>query len=171
MASTLESIAKTLLNNKTSDEIGKSLGVSSEDASAVLAAVLPQLLQGATAQASSSKTQDSFAEALESHSTNYTSDLAKFFKNVDIEDGAKIVGHLLGTDQKKVATQASKKTGIDTKQVIKIAAAAAPLVMTLIGNATKKEKKKAKDDSTLASIAKAALSSVDANAILKALIK
>ena len=171
MASTMESIAKILADKNTMNALSKSLGVNEEDASAVLASILPQLLKGASAQATSAKTQASFAEALEQHSKKDTSNLASFFKNVDLEDGAKIVGHLLGAKETKAAETASKKTGIDTKQVIKIAAAAAPLIMTLVGTATKKEQKKAKDDSALGSIAKTLLSSVDAGDILKALIK
>lgn len=169
MASALESIGKILSDKKTMAAISKSLGVSADDAGAVLESVLPALLQGASAQASNAKTQESFAKALEDHSGVSTSNIASFFKNVDLDDGAKIVGHLLGTKQTKAAKEASKKTGIDAKEVLKIAAAAAPLVMTLVGNATKKEQKKAKDNSGLGTIAKALLSNVDAGDILKAL--
>ena len=171
MASTLESITQILSDKKTMTAISKSLGITAEDAGTVLASVLPELLKGASAQASNKKTQESFAKALEDHSSTSKFNLSSFFKNVDLDDGAKIVGHLLGTKQTSTAKAVSKKTGIDTKEVLKIAAAAAPLILTLVGNETKKQQKKESEASGLGTIAKTLLSNVDATDILKALIK
>lgn len=168
MASTLDTITKTLLSKDTLASLGKTVGISEDDASKVLASVLPKLLEGATAQASNAKTEASFGEALESHAGNYTTNIASFFKNVDIDDGAKIVKHLLGSKETAVAKETKKSTGIDPKVVTAVMAAAAPLLMSVIGNKAKKEQKK---DSTVASVAKAVLGSVDVGSLVNAFIK
>ena len=51
----------------------------------------------------------------------------------DMNDGAKIVGHLLGNNSNAVVQQASQKSGLSLGQTLKILSIAAPLIMSLLG--------------------------------------
>lgn len=72
--------------------------------------------------------------------------MSKFIKNIDMEDGAKIVGHLLGKEDEKTAAVAAKASGIDAKKIIKLMAILAPIIMNQLGKESKKSGKKTNDD-------------------------
>ena len=166
----LGSIASTLLGSSSLTGIADSTGASKNDITQVLSSALPLLLQGAGKQSTGKTTAEAFAQALEQHAGNSTSSLSSFFKNVDLEDGAKIVSHLLGSSTNSTASEISKKTGLDAKQVATILAAAAPLIMSLLGQKTAQAKKEDKT-STTQDLAKALIGSVDVNSLLKGLLK
>ena len=169
MASNLGSIMTTLLGSDALKGISSASGVSSKDVTSVLSSALPLLLSGAGKQ-TSGKTASGFASALEQHAGTDISNLASFFKNVDADDGAKIVQHLLGSKTNSAAKDIAKKSGLDAEQVIKILAVAAPLLMSLLGKKTQSDKKKDKT-STTAALASALLSNVDVGSILTSLLK
>lgn len=166
----LETIASTVLGSSSLNGIAKSTGASKQDVSNVISQALPLLLQGATKQSKSKSTAESFAQALEQHASNSTSSLSSFFKNVDLDDGAKIVSHLLGTSTNTSAKKISKSSGLDVETVTKILAAAAPLVMSLLGKTTAKAKK-ADKSSTTQDLAKTLLGNVDVGGIINSLLK
>ena len=58
-------------------------------------------------------------------------------------DGAKIVNHLLGAEQEEIAAKAKKKSGLDTKTILKIMAIMAPILMSKMGQTAKTETAKA----------------------------
>lgn len=153
MANNLSSLAKTLLSSDALKGISKQTDISAEDVSSILTTALPALLNGANKQATQKSTAEGFLEALKSHGANDTSNITSFLKNVDVEDGAKIIKHLLGSNTSAVTKEVAKssKTGIKSADVAKVLAVAAPLIMSLIGKQT--GKKKESDTSTaLASI-------------------
>lgn len=125
------------------EQVGKMMGVSDKEASSAIAEVLPVLIMGMQGQAKGKDTQQGFLKALDDHGKEDTSDIAKFIKNIDLDDGAKIVNHLLGAkQQEEVAAKAGKKVGLDAGTIIKIMAIVAPILMTQMGkkaNATAKE--------------------------------
>lgn len=143
MANDIQSLAKQLLGNDAIAEIGKKVGLSAVDTKGVLASVLPDLLNGASNQASSASTKDSFLSALLDHSKNDASNLSSFFGKADLDDGQKIINHLLGKDgAESVSKKAAKNSGLKAADVAKILACAAPLLMCLMGKQSKKEDKK-----------------------------
>lgn len=133
----MNDILKIALNSGVIDQVSKQTGISATDAASVMEDVLPMLLKGMQGQASDSKTQPGFLQALADHSKQDTADVSSFIKNVDTEDGDKIVNHLLGQEKEAVAAKAKKKSGIDTKTILKIMAILAPLLMTKMGSAAK----------------------------------
>lgn len=164
----LSSIASTLLGSNSLEGIVSQTGASKKDVSAVLNEALPLLLQGVGKQSTGKDTLASFASALEKHAGNSTSSLSSFFKNVDINDGAKIVSHLLGGDTSSIAKEISKKVNIDEKTVKQILSVAAPLLMSLLG---KKVTENKDDKTSTASLAQSLLGSVDVGSILGSLLK
>ena len=121
------------------EQVSKMIGVKEEDAGKALNVVLPLLLKGMQSQAKSKETKDGFIKALDDHGKNDPKDVKKFLKNVDTDDGAKIVNHLLGSKTEDVAAKAGKKSGLDVKTILKIMAIVAPLLMSQMGKEAKTE--------------------------------
>ncbi len=130
--------------------------VTRNDMAAAISSLLPQLLNGAVEQSKGSETKDGFSKALDDHSKDEASSFTGFMKNVDMTDGAKIVKHLLGSKQEAVVEDTAKKAGLDAKQVAKIAAVVAPLLMSTLGKANKEVKSKDEKASTTGLIGKLA---------------
>lgn len=149
------------------EQVGKMMGVSDKEASSAIAEILPVLIQGMQGQAKGKDTKDSFIKALNDHGKDDTSDIGKFIKNIDLDDGAKIVNHLLGSKEKEeVAAKAGKKSGLDAGTVIKIMAVVAPILMTQMG---KKANNEAKQSSSgdMGGIVGSLLDNVDVGDVIK----
>lgn len=127
----------TLLSLLTSSAsiggMSQSTNVSSNGVQNILGAALPSLLSGALGQSTNANTASGFANALTQHAAVNTSNLGSFFGNVDLDDGAKIVEHLLGSNSTATVAQIAKQTGVSKKDVTKVLSAAAPLLMSLLG--------------------------------------
>ncbi len=129
----LTSMMKTMLSPDSIAKMSEKTGASTDEVKSVLLSALPAMLSGVQGQAGSRETVEGFAGALESHAKDDTSDVAAFLSNVDIKDGQKIVGHLLGGDKAAATRAAAQKAGLSNKAAGSILGAAAPLLMSLLG--------------------------------------
>lgn len=143
-----KSVMNAIMNEDTLKMVSQLAGVDEKEAGSIVAAVLPTLLKGAASQNKNKDTAAGFLEAVLSHGEKDSSDMTKFIKNIDTEDGAKIVKHLLGAggDEKAAEAVAAKAKGIDTKKIIKIMAILAPIIMNQLGKEAKKSGKKSNAD-------------------------
>ncbi len=162
----MEKMLKLMLGSDALGPVSEQAGLSQEDTAQVIETVLPMLLKGMQGQAKNQSTQKGFLEALSQHGKEDTSDVNKFLKNVDTEDGAKIVKHLLGTEENELAAKATKKSGIDTKTILKIMAIIAPLLMSQMGKDADKKKSKGKNDDMI-DIVTGLLDGVDVGDVLR----
>ena len=119
----METIMKMMLQSGALDQVSGMLGVDGKSAESAIEYVMPMLLKGMQGQM---KNED-------------TKDLKKAVKDADVDDGAKIVRHLLGAQEEEVAAKAKKKSGLDTKTILKIMAILAPILMSKMGQTAKKE--------------------------------
>ena len=158
----MTSLITTLLSSDSVSGVGKAANADKSNVQSVLNAALPLLLNGAKAQSEDKSTAESFANALLSHGQKDTSNVASFLKNVDLDDGAKIIGHLLGNGN-SVKTIA-KESGVSSKETSNILSAAAPLLMSLLGQGT--STKKNNNTAAALSIASAVLQNVDVGDLL-----
>lgn len=161
----ITSLIGTLLSSDSISGVSKSTKSSSSDVMSVMTAALPLLLNGAKAQAEDESTAASFSKALATHGKKDTSDLSSFLGNVDLEDGSKIIGHLLGNDSDAIKTIA-KQAGTNTKTASNVLSAAAPLMMSLLGQKDNDDD----DDSALGSIAAALIKNVDVGDLIGGLL-
>lgn len=129
----LNALMGTLLSGDTVANMSQLTGASQQEVQSVLSSALPAMLNGAQQQANDQATAESFVNALAQHAQADTSDVNAFLQNVDVEDGAKIVGHLLGSQQQGTAQAAAEKAGITAGSSNLILSAAAPLLMSLLG--------------------------------------
>ena len=162
----MNDVMKMMLNSGNIGQMGKLLGVNEQEATSAIEDVLPMLIKGMQGQATNKETQQGFLKALQDHSQDDTSDFTRFLKNVDTDDGAKIVKHLLGQKEEEVAAKATKKSGLDKKTIMKIMAIAAPFLMSQMGKSAKSKAKAATSDDML-SIVGGLLDGVDATDVIR----
>lgn len=163
----LKKLTSALLSSDSIEGLSGAAGVSSGDVTSVLKEALPTLLNGASEQAKSKETSKSFADALSKHAKDDTNDLAGFLGNVDLEDGAKIIGHLLGSGSKKTTSSIAKKAGVSNDKTAAILSAAAPLLMSLLGQQADEDEDK---DSGVEAMIGSLLSNVDVGELLTGLL-
>lgn len=163
----IQKLATTLLSSDALNGLSQRSGASKSDVKSVLTQVLPTLLGGADNQAKNADTAESFAAALASHAKNSTSDLTSFLGSIDLEDGGKIIGHLLGADTESTTASVSEKTGVSSGTISTIMSAAAPLLMSLLGQQADEDDDK---DSGVASLMGSLLSNVDVGELLMGLL-
>ena len=161
----ISSLIGTLLSSDSISGVSKTTKSSSSDVTSILSAALPALLNGAKAQAEDESTAAGFSKALASHGKDDTSDVASFLDKVDLEDGSKIIAHLLGSDDSAVKSIA-KKAGTNTKTTSNVLSAAAPLLMSLLGQKDNDDD----DDSALGAIAASLIKNVDVGDIIGGLL-
>ena len=126
-------ILSTLLSASSIKGISKTTGTDTDTVTTILSQAVPALLTGANKQATNSKTAKSFAQALTEHAQENTSNVGTFFKNVDLNDGAKIIQHLLGSSTASTTKSISKAADTDTETTASVLSATAPLLMSLLG--------------------------------------
>ena len=163
----LTKLAGTLLSSDSVKGLSDLAGVSDSDVTKVLSQALPSLLDGAKGQASNKDTAESFANALSDHAKDNTGSLGSFLGNVDLKDGAKIIGHLLGSDEDSTVKSISKKSGVDSDKISTILSAAAPLLMSLLGQQADEDDDK---ESGAAALVGALLENVDVGELLTGLL-
>ena len=153
----INSLLGTLLSSDSVSGVSKATKADNNEVASVLNAALPMLLKGAKKQSEDKDTAESFATALLSHGKKDTSNLSSFLKNVDLDDGSKIIGHLLGKDDDSVK-KIAKSSGVSTKKTGDILSAAAPLLMSLLGQESASKKS---DNNMALELAGALLKNVD----------
>ena len=153
----INSLLGTLLSSDSVSGVSKATKADDKEVASVLNAALPLLLKGAKKQSEDKDTAESFATALLSHGKKDTSNLSSFLKNVDLDDGSKIIGHLLGKDDDSVK-KIAKSSGVSAKKTGDILSAAAPLLMSLLGQESASKKS---DNNVALELAGALLKNVD----------
>ena len=129
MANSTE-LLKQLLSKDALEGISKVTGVDGDEVTKILGAALPQLMSGAEKETAEKK--DDFVVALADHAKQDTTNMSSFFNGVDLADGAKIIGHLLGNTD-KTAEAVAKKAGVTKAKSKSVLSAVAPLFMSLLG--------------------------------------
>lgn len=163
----LKKLAGSLLSSDSINGLSGLTGASDKDVTSVLTQALPTLLSGAKDQANGEGTSQSFVTALTDHAKDDTSDLTKFLGKVDIKDGAKIIGHLLGSGKDNVVADIAKDTGVSKAKTSSILSGAAPLLMSLLGQQAQEEEK---DESLMGGLVGSLLSNVDMGSLFTGLL-
>lgn len=132
----INSLLSTIVSGDSVEGVGKAAGVSADSTKSILTAALPSLLSGAVAQSKNSETADSFAKALTQHASSDTSNVSSFLSGVDLSDGSKIISHLFGSKTDSTVSQIAQKSGTSTEETANVLSAAAPLLMSLMGQQT-----------------------------------
>lgn len=129
-------IAKLLSVFSNSDSVAalsQHSGVDSSQVSDLLAKAIPILMKGMQQNASTEAGANSLAKALDDHAGSDVSNAGAFLKNMDLSEGSKILGHILGNKKEDVQTGLAQKTGLSSSQVGSILASVAPMLLSVLG--------------------------------------
>ena len=132
-------LGKTIVNG-----VAGQTGQSKNKTSELLTMALPVLTQAMKRNASSSEGAQSLMNALkDKHDGSILDNLDGLFDggvNEDVlQDGNKILGHVLGTKQQNVTNTLSVKSGIDSNSVAQILQVAAPILLGLLGKQSQQQ--------------------------------
>ncbi len=163
----LSKLAGSLLSSDSIKGLSSLTGASNDDIQSVLTNALPSLLSGATEQAKNADTAESFANALAQHAKDDTSNLSSFLGNVDMADGAKIIGHLLGANKEETVQKAAKASGVSQNKTSDILSAVAPMLLSLLGQQADEDDDK---ESGVNALVGSLLDNVDMGSLLSGLI-
>lgn len=110
----------------------------------VLTMALPVLMAAMKRNASNPQGAENLLGAISNkHDGSILNNLGGLFSGgVDgdvINDGSKILGHVLGNKQSNVEMALSQKSGVDANTVSQILKMAAPILLGILGNQAKKE--------------------------------
>lgn len=136
-----------LLNSDTGKTIisgvAGSTGQDTNKTSSVLTMALPVLMKAMQRNAATPQGAESLKNALNKHDGGILDNLGDLFNggvNSDVlQDGGKILGHVLGNKQQGVEQVIGQKAGMDTGAVADILKTAAPILMGLLGKQSRQE--------------------------------
>ena len=126
-------LGKTIING-VSNETGQPQNKTNE----LLTMALPVLMQGMRRNASSQEGAQGLLGALENkHDGSILDNLGDLFNGgvnrEVVDDGDKILGHVLGNRKQNVTNALSQKSGVDAGSVAQILKVAAPILMGVLG--------------------------------------
>jgi len=119
------------------------LGQDTNKTQSAISAAIPMLMGALKKQAANPDAASGLMNALQSkHDGSILDNVMDIFGggNVNeevVEDGDKILGHVLGEKKELVATALSKQNGIDMSSAMNILKMAAPIVMGMLGKQAK----------------------------------
>ena len=125
------------IGGQTVDHISQKLGTDPGTTSNAIDAALPLLLTAVARNASNPQQAQSLDRAVsQDHDGSILNDVAGFIsRGGSSQDGAGILGHILGGKQQAVQNGLSQATGLDTGKTAQLLTLLAPLVMGALGRA------------------------------------
>ena len=140
----MDLLSGQLGNENVLKQLSKSTGADSSQIQQAIKLGLPALMQAMGKNAASEKGASSLAKALDNHKDDNIDNIDNFLKNVDKEDGAKILNHILGNKNPSLQRNLAKQTGMNQDQTSSLMAQLAPLLLGALG----KQKSSQKVDSS-----------------------
>ena len=114
-------------------------GATNDQTSKLISMALPLLMKSMTQNASSADGAQSLFQALSQHTS--TKSMSEQISGADLEDGAKIIGHILGSNQGDAVSKLAKESGMGEDQTMKALGAMAPALLSGLSAATNSGKK------------------------------
>jgi hypothetical protein len=131
-----------MLQGDAVKNMAEKFGVGEEVVQKVVAMGLPMIVGGLNKNVTDPKGAESLNNALDQHDGSLLSNLSNAFSsnasNI-MQDGMKILGHVLGSTQQPAQNQISKGVGVSSELVGNILSMAAPLVLEFLGQKKKEQ--------------------------------
>jgi len=162
----MELIMSQLNDKDALAELGKKVGANPSQVKQVTQMGLPTLIKALSNNASTPKGAEALAGALDQHKDDDINDIIQYIKNVDTEDGRKILNHVLANKNQNVQTRLAKQAGLQTSQVSGLMSQLAPLLLGALGQQKKKENLDATGISSLTSLLSDSMGKKDDSGIM-----
>lgn len=130
-------LTKQLSDPKVLEELGKRVGADPKQTKQLANAALPALLGALQNNAASPDGAKALNKALDDHKDDKIDDILGFLKNVDTNDGAKMLQHIFSDQKEAVQGDLAQKAGLQNNQVSDLLTQLAPLVLGALGNQKK----------------------------------
>lgn len=128
-----------MLGNKDMVEgISKKAGADTDQVGKLINMGLPTIMNAMKGNASSDKGAESLLNALRQHQDDDVEEMVKNPSKINMEDGEKILGHILSSKKDVVKNNLAKETGLKDDQVNNVLSQLAPLLMGTLGQQQKK---------------------------------
>jgi hypothetical protein len=131
------SLLSTLLGGLSDDNAvnatSQKTGISKDIIGGLISAAVPLLIKKLTSNAQSQQGASSLLGALSQHTD--TANIAEQIANADTQDGAAIIGHILGSEQGADIAQLAQQSGISENQVSSVLSSIAPALMSSLSAA------------------------------------
>lgn len=144
MADLMSTLLSGMLGGSSTTTLAKKTGASEDQVKTIVSAALPVLLQSMANNSKDEAGAKSLAGALSQHAENKES-AQEQIEHADVEDGGKILGHLLGNNKTAVEKNIAKTTGLEQNQVATLLATLAPVLLSQMGKQTKAKESNALD--------------------------
>ena len=128
----LNTLTNMFSGSDTTQVLSDNTGVSAESTSKVISSALPKLVQAMTDNASTSEGASSLLNALGQHHTEKS--LQDQLQNADTEDGGKIIGHILGSNEKSQLESIAADSSLSTGQISSILSNVAPAILSTLSS-------------------------------------
>ena len=130
----LNILMKSLTSGAALQALANKTGLSEKQLKMILAIAIPLLLKKMTSNASSQSGAQSLLGALTQHQGKRS--IADQLDDADEEDGAKIVGHILGEDKDDLLDSVAREAGASKDDVTKVLGNISPSVLNGLSTAT-----------------------------------
>ena len=127
-------LLKAMLSEGALKALAKKTGLNSKQLKKILPLALPLLLKMLTKNASEKDGALSLLGALTQHTSKKT--MAQQIEEADQDDGAKIIGHILGKDSQSSLLSLSSQSGLSQKEVSSVLSGIAPALLSGLSAAT-----------------------------------
>jgi hypothetical protein len=115
-------------------QISRKIGADEQTTKAALSTALPLLVSALAKNTSKTEGAQSLNQALtKDHDGSILNDVPGYLENPEAANGAKILGHVLGSQQSAVTKGLTQGTGLNSEQVDQLLQIGAPLLMGLLG--------------------------------------
>lgn len=132
--STFEQLAKQLDQDDILAQLGQKVGAKPEQVQMVAKMGLPTIMEALNRNTNDATGAQSLLKALDGHSGSDLSDLSGFLGGIDMEDGAKVLSHILGNKTSTIESRMGQKSGLGQDQVASLLMQFAPLILSFLGN-------------------------------------
>lgn len=119
------------------DQLSKQLGVGNNQVEEVVKIAVPKITDGINKNTSTEEGLNSFLNAAKDHKDAPLENMLKNIKNVDTDDGMKILGHIFGDSKPKIEQELSATQGLSSANIGTILSFLTPILMGMVGRQTK----------------------------------
>lgn len=132
-------IGSLMADGSALEEMAKKVGAHPQEIQKAAGVGIPTLVAALNKNAQDEKEKASLSKALDAHSNDPVDNVSGFLKGVDLADGQKMLGHILGKDKTKAETNIAKSSGLSSTQVSSLLSMLAPVLLGALGQKKKEE--------------------------------
>lgn len=132
-------LTNQLNNPEVLNKLGQQVGANPDQVQKLTQLGLPTMLEALKRNASNPDGAQALAGALDNHQLDNFDDLSGFLNKVDVNDGAKILGHMFSDKTNRVENNLAQQTGLAGNQVNGLLAQLAPLLLGALGSQKKQQ--------------------------------